>query len=199
MYTKTTAACGSLHMAHSTLPQNFWTTLAFSFSLLDFRLKYPSKSSLELHPLVCCGLLTSDVSIKSVDIAQKEEWKRHCGTSTKPLLNSDHSQQHHSFFFFFFLVTSDKCSLKLQLLFPQWNKCLKISNREVTDILSSNDWQASGHIVTWTFQQSLSTDHSRVWAQGAFLWLYRFLPQFNTPWQCQCLGMIKLPEPEGFQ
>ncbi len=73
MYTKTTAVCGSLHMAHSTLPQNFWTTLAISFSLLAFRLKYRSKSSLQLDALVCSGLLTFDVLIKSGDFARKEE------------------------------------------------------------------------------------------------------------------------------
>ena len=53
---------------------------------LDFRVKNPSRSSLRLSPLVFSGLPTSDVSIRSGDIAQKDERNRCSGHVSKSLL-----------------------------------------------------------------------------------------------------------------
>lgn len=70
-----------LHVARTVMgkahyPKTFGPRVPFPFPQMDLRLKYPSESSLQLHPLVCSGLLTSDISIKSGDIAQREEWNR---------------------------------------------------------------------------------------------------------------------------
>lgn len=80
-----------LHVARTVMgkhiiPKLLVHAFLFPFSQLDFRLKYPSKSPLQLYPLVCSGLLTSDISIKSGDIAQKEEWNRCSGHVSKSLL-----------------------------------------------------------------------------------------------------------------
>lgn len=50
MYTKTTAACGSHCNGKHIIPKTFGPRLTFSLPM-DFRLKYPFKSSLQLYPL----------------------------------------------------------------------------------------------------------------------------------------------------
>lgn len=151
----------------STLLQNFWTTLAFSFSLPDFRLKYPSKSSLQLYPLVCSGLLTSDVSIKSGDIALREEWNR-ClwHVSKSPLKQRSLMTTSQLFFKALAINVAWNCNV----FFPQWNKCLKISNRESRH-RHIIQWWLTGFMTYCCFHvsQNLSTE-------GIFYDLQRFIP-----------------------
>lgn len=74
MYTKATAACGPHSDGKAHYPKTFGSRFAFfPFPRLDLRLKHLSKPSPRLYPLVHRGSLTSDISIKSGDVTQKDE------------------------------------------------------------------------------------------------------------------------------
>lgn len=167
MYTKITAACGSRCNGKAHYLKTFGPSLSFPFP------RWTSKSSLELHPLVCSGLLTPDISIKSGDIAPKRRVGTDAdGMSANLCLNSDHSWQHHSFFKSLAINVAWNCNV----ISPNGTSVWKSATVKVdTDILSGNDWQASWHIVASAFQHKRS-------AEGIFpSSRHRLHPQWNTP------------------
>lgn len=166
MYTKTTAACGSRCNGKAHYLKTSGPSLSFPFP------RWTSKSSLKLHPLVCSGLLTPDISIKSGDIAPKRRvWTDADGMSANLCLNSDHSWQHHSFFKSLAINVAWNCNV----ISPNGTSVWKSATVKVdTDILSGNDWQASWHIVASAFQHNRS-------AEGIFSSpRHRLHPRWNT-------------------
>ena len=179
-----------LHVARAVMGKHITSKLLDCTCLFLFPC-WTSKSSLELHPLVCSGLLTPDTSIKSGDIAPKGRVGTDAGgTSANLRLNSDHSWQHHSFFKSVAINVAWNCNV----ISPNGTSVWKSATVKVdTDILSSNDWQASWHIVA----SNISTQPE---CRGHF---YFTTVQISSPVKHSvlfpCQAMMILPAPGCLQ
>lgn len=142
MYTKTTAACSSHCNGKIHYPKTLGPRLPFPLPKWTSHWNtHPNPHSSSIHlSEMHCSPLTSQSKVEMCLWKMRGTDAR--GTSANPRLNSDHSSQHHSFFRSLAINVAWNCCV----FSVQWNKLATV--KIDTDILHSNDWQASW-LASW--------------------------------------------------